>query len=151
MIRSHETEIVGSRCARCGWSSHESWANPFAGQTSVGAWEQEKMAVKRELSDDTLEYWLFPAIPEATPQHGYARYLEEQLDTYVASFGNLLVDYIWQNQPFQLQVVPKITGWCILFHHITYSCVYKYSCSTSCWNIKWLTKQDAIFLMLRWT
>ena len=61
--------------------------------------------------EDTVEYRLFPAVPSELSGSGSKKYMEQCLDTYLAHLGKYLVNYIWQNESFQMRVVPE-TGWC---------------------------------------
>ena len=61
------------------------------------------------LSEDSVEYRLFPCIPAsvAAAVHPSAvdDFLGEQLGHCLAFLGRYSVDYIWQNEPFRLHVV----------------------------------------------
>lgn len=63
------------------------------------------MEKKRQLPEDVVEYYIFPPLPGTDQKDRLKPYLEEQLDLYLASFSPLLVDYIWQNEPFKLTTV----------------------------------------------
>ena len=56
---------------------------------------------------DTTEYRLCPLVPEGLDEKATYQCLEEQLDAVLAFLSKYLVDYIWQNEPFQLRVVPE--------------------------------------------
>ena len=60
----------------------------------------------RPVSVDKVEYRLFPVLPEGISSDEELLHLEEQLDSCLAQLSTYLVDYIWQNQPFILRVVP---------------------------------------------
>ncbi|XP_033743269.1 protein ecdysoneless homolog isoform X1 [Pecten maximus] len=61
------------------------------------------MAEKRKhLPEDVVEYFLFPTLPESLNKSEVKKYLEELLDSYLAFVSPLVVDYIWQNDPFSL-------------------------------------------------
>ena len=54
-----------------------------------------------------VEYCVYPPIPDNISKEGLHGYLEEQLDLYLAHFGPLLVDQIWQKEPFRLSIVTS--------------------------------------------
>jgi len=61
------------------------------------------MAEKRKhLPEDVVEYFLFPTISDAVNKDDVLRHLEESLDSYLAFISPLVVDHIWQNEPFTL-------------------------------------------------
>lgn len=55
--------------------------------------------------EDTVEYHIFPILPDGLKQTECVQYLEEQADIYLAHLSRTLVEYIWQNEPFRLRVV----------------------------------------------
>ncbi|ELU06111.1 hypothetical protein CAPTEDRAFT_20272 [Capitella teleta] len=57
--------------------------------------------------EDTADYWLFPAIPEGLDRKATHQCLEETLDSILAFLSGHLVEYIWQNEPFALRVIPE--------------------------------------------
>ena len=61
---------------------------------------------KQRVPDDVVEYRLFPDVPESVGKADIQKYLEEQIDVYLAHLSPLLVEYIWQNEPFYLRIVP---------------------------------------------
>ncbi|OWF55919.1 protein ecdysoneless homolog [Mizuhopecten yessoensis] len=66
------------------------------------------MAEKRKhLAEDVVEYFLFPTLPDSLNKSEVAKYLEELLDSYLAFVSPLVVDYIWQNDPFSLVVTAE--------------------------------------------
>ncbi|XP_060076683.1 protein ecdysoneless homolog [Ylistrum balloti] len=66
------------------------------------------MAEKRKhLPEDVVEYYLFPTLPETLNKSEVEKYLEELLDSYLAFVSPLVVDYIWQNDPFSLIVTAE--------------------------------------------
>ncbi|XP_066292192.1 protein ecdysoneless homolog [Branchiostoma lanceolatum] len=59
-----------------------------------------------ERQEDVVEYFLYPAPGKTTPGKGGEDCgLEEQADKILAHLSPLLVDYIWQKEPFNLRVV----------------------------------------------
>ncbi|XP_035694606.1 protein ecdysoneless homolog [Branchiostoma floridae] len=56
--------------------------------------------------EDVVEYFLYPAPGKTAPGRGDENScLEEQADKILAHLSPLLVDYIWQKEPFNLRVV----------------------------------------------
>ena len=55
--------------------------------------------------EDSVEYRIFPVIPDGMKQAESVQYLDEQADIYLAHMSRSLVEYIWQNEPFRLRVV----------------------------------------------
>lgn len=66
------------------------------------------MALTRRIPEDVLEYYIFPLISEDFNDEQLFEYLEGQKDIYLAHLSHLLVDYIWQNETFNLK--PAISG-----------------------------------------
>ena len=64
----------------------------------------------REPTENAVEYRLFPQLPEGLPVTEREKLLEELQDTYLAHLSQYLVEYIWQNEPFQLRIIPTSTG-----------------------------------------
>ena len=97
-------------CVRCAVNDKMTQSR---GRESFSALEA-KMAGRAEYtSEDGVEYWLFPVIPDSLAQSDHGKYLEEQLDAYLAQLSQLLVEYIWQKDPFHLRVVSSsAAGWC---------------------------------------
>lgn len=62
--------------------------------------------LKPKCVEDEIQYRLFPVVPEYISDSKTTQYLEEQLDTYLVHLSDLLVSYIWQNEPFNLSVIP---------------------------------------------
>lgn len=62
--------------------------------------------------EDTAEYRLFPVIPEGLDEKAVLKCLEQTQDAILAFLSQHLVDYIWQNDPFALRVVPG-SGECL--------------------------------------
>ncbi|XP_048248661.1 protein ecdysoneless homolog [Haliotis rufescens] len=56
-------------------------------------------------SEDTVEYYLFPSIPNRIGDDEVQAYLEEQVDIFLAHLSPFLIDYIWQCEPFTLSPV----------------------------------------------
>lgn len=56
--------------------------------------------------DDVCDYFIFPPVPESLTEIEVKRHLEEHLDKYLAYLSSYLVNYIWQNEPFRLRIVP---------------------------------------------
>lgn len=66
------------------------------------------MAEKRKhLPEDVVEYFLFPTLPENFTNSKVVKYLEELLDSYLAFVSPLVLDHIWQNDPFSLVVTAE--------------------------------------------
>ncbi|KAL3877377.1 hypothetical protein ACJMK2_035095 [Sinanodonta woodiana] len=63
---------------------------------------------KKRLPDDVVEYTLFPPIPVSLKQDGIRNFLEECADSYMTFLSSLLIDYIWQNEPFVLKPVIEV-------------------------------------------
>jgi len=58
--------------------------------------------------ESTVEYCLFPHLPEDCSHEEIKQYLEEQIEIYFAHLSSYLVGYIWQNDPFRLRpVIPE--------------------------------------------
>ena len=55
--------------------------------------------------EDSVEYRIFPVIPDGMKQEECVQYLDEQADICLAHLSRSLVEYIWQNEPFRLRVV----------------------------------------------
>ena len=64
----------------------------------------------REPTENAVEYRLFPPLPEGLTVTEREKLLEELQDTYLAHLSQYLVEYIWQNEPFQLRIIPTSTG-----------------------------------------
>lgn len=67
---------------------------------------------QRVLQDDMVQYKIFllPTTPQQNEQQ-----LKQFLGDILAKFAPLLVDYIWQNQPFNLQYRPSKGKVCYMF------------------------------------
>ncbi|GAB1610168.1 protein ecdysoneless homolog [Argonauta hians] len=63
------------------------------------------MAERPHFPDDVVEYFIFPFISEHFDDSKIQDYLEEQKDNILAHLSQLLVDYIWQKEPFKLKAV----------------------------------------------
>ncbi|KAK3610706.1 hypothetical protein CHS0354_028096 [Potamilus streckersoni] len=63
---------------------------------------------KKRLPDDVVEYTLFPPIPGNLKEYEIMKFLEEFADTYMTFLSSLLIDYIWQNEPFILKPVTEV-------------------------------------------
>ena len=55
------------------------------------------------IDEDAALYQIFPDCPEGVEPGAW---LEDKRTDYLAALGPLLVDYIWQNEPFVLRAVP---------------------------------------------
>ncbi|XP_064631797.1 protein ecdysoneless homolog isoform X2 [Lineus longissimus] len=62
----------------------------------------------RRLPDDVCEYYIYPPLPMTFDDEVIERQLEQYMDLYLAHVSEWLVDYIWQHQPFNLQVVTGL-------------------------------------------
>ncbi|XP_013386077.1 protein ecdysoneless homolog [Lingula anatina] len=60
---------------------------------------------KHVRQEDVCEYFLFPLVPDDVREADVEEYLEKEQELYLAYLGDLLVDYIWQIEPFNLRVV----------------------------------------------
>ncbi|XP_029646832.1 protein ecdysoneless homolog isoform X1 [Octopus sinensis] len=63
------------------------------------------MAERRYVPEDVVEYSLFPFVSDHLDDLKAQEYLEEQKDIFLAHLSPLLVDYIWQKEPFKLKAV----------------------------------------------
>ena len=63
------------------------------------------MMAEANVLENTVEYRLFPPIPEDCSHEEIRQYLEEQIEIYSAHLSSYLVGYIWQNEPFRLRQV----------------------------------------------
>ena len=61
-------------------------------------------------AEDTVEYRLFPEIPDGLGEKETQKFLEETLDSYLVHLSRFLVDYIWQCEPLHLAVVAGTSG-----------------------------------------
>ena len=61
-------------------------------------------------AEDTVEYRLFPEIPDGLGEKETQKFLEETLDSYLVHLSRFLVDYIWQCEPFHMAVVAGTSG-----------------------------------------
>ena len=61
-------------------------------------------------SENEVEYRLFPQLPDGLSTTEREKLLEELQDNYLAHLSPYVVEYIWQNEPFQLRVIPTSTG-----------------------------------------
>lgn len=68
------------------------------------------MAGRDSSIENCVEFRLFPQFPDGLNTNEREQLLEELQDSYLAHLSAYLVDYIWQNEPFQLRVVPTSTG-----------------------------------------
>ena len=66
-------------------------------------------------TDEAVEYRLFPSVPNPLDARECEKYLEEQLDAYMAHLSPYLVGHIWQEQPFSLNVMSTQTGWWFVY------------------------------------
>ena len=64
----------------------------------------------REPTENAVEYRLFPQLHEGLTVTEREKLLEELQDTYLAHLSQYLVEYILQNEPFQLRIIPTSTG-----------------------------------------
>jgi len=55
----------------------------------------------RECDEDTVCYRLFVNVPR---EKDVAEYLEEQRDIFLAFLGRFCMNYIWQQEPFNLRL-----------------------------------------------
>jgi hypothetical protein len=62
----------------------------------------------RRLPDDVCEYYIYPPLPMTFDDEVIERQLEQYMDLYLAHISEWLVDYIWQNRPFNLRVVTGL-------------------------------------------
>ncbi len=69
---------------------------------------------RNEVAENAVEYRLFPRLPEHLGASEREAYLETIQDSYLAYLGSYVVDYIWQNDPFQLRIIPTSTGKCMM-------------------------------------
>jgi len=65
------------------------------------------MAEGRVLDEDTVCYRLFVNIPR---EKDAGEYLDEQRDTFLAFVGRFCVNYIWQQEPFNLRLHTAATS-----------------------------------------
>ena len=56
--------------------------------------------------EDSVQYRLFPPIPDGLEDKECLQYLQEKVEEYLAHFSLILVDYIWQVESFNLRVIP---------------------------------------------
>ena len=65
------------------------------------------MAERNRKPEEAIEYYLFPSVPDTISEQNVKAYLEEQVDVIFAHLGPLIIDYIWQNEPFNLTPVAN--------------------------------------------
>lgn len=64
------------------------------------------MAEKKDrLSDDAVEYWLFPVVDTSLNQETKRKILLENIDTCLAFVSSTIVEHIWQKEQFNLIAV----------------------------------------------
>ena len=68
------------------------------------------MAERKQLPEDVVEYRLFPDLKGLDLVGNVEKYLEEQIDSYLAFISPFVVDHIWQNEPFSLSVSSDLEG-----------------------------------------
>ncbi|XP_041364243.1 protein ecdysoneless homolog [Gigantopelta aegis] len=80
---------------------------------SLGKKGEEKpgtMAERISKPEEAIEYYLIPSVPDTVSEQNLKAYLEEQVDVIFAHLGPLIIDYIWQNEPFSLTPVASSKG-----------------------------------------
>ena len=73
-----------------------------ASRPAVSAW-------RRNIEDDTVEYFVFPELPTCSTKPEAHKLLEDMKDSYMSALQSDLEQYIWQNEPFALHI-PHESG-----------------------------------------
>lgn len=60
-----------------------------------------------KVSEDVVEYFLFPSLQEAGNRSFSSDDLNELIKTYLTSLSPLLIDVIWQNGGFKLKPIEE--------------------------------------------
>lgn len=59
------------------------------------------------LTDDAVEYWLFPVIDTSLSTETRRKILIEHIDAILAFVSSTIVDHIWQKEQFSLTAVVE--------------------------------------------
>ncbi|KAL0169276.1 hypothetical protein M9458_033872, partial [Cirrhinus mrigala] len=59
------------------------------------------------ISEDAVHYQLFLVHHDPSDAEGHERFLQQILEKILAEIAPLLVQYIWQHQPFNLKYHPE--------------------------------------------
>ena len=71
-----------------------------ASRSSVSAW-------KRDVDDNTVEYFIFPELSSCSTRAEAHERLKDFKDKCMSTVQSDLEAYIWQNEPFALHVPPE--------------------------------------------